>query len=123
MKMEMEMAMEGEGDGDSLVKIEIDRLRNGQQTASIIVRFCFAIFFFFIIQHCFFCSPLDFTVSVEAGIEPRTVASFALAARRSNHSARSHMPPLRFYCVGGCWDQTQDCCDFGTGSQALQLHG
>jgi hypothetical protein len=30
-----------------------------------------------------------------------------------------HLPPLRFHCVGGCWDRTQDCCDFGIGSQAL----
>ncbi len=20
------------------------------------------------------------------------------------------LPPLRFHCVGGCWDRTQDCC-------------
>ncbi len=24
-----------------------------------------------------------------------------------------HLPPLRFHCDGGCWDYTQDCCDFG----------
>ena len=29
------------------------------------------------------------------------------------------LPPLRFYCVGGCWDRTQDCCDFGIDSQML----
>jgi hypothetical protein len=23
-----------------------------------------------------------------------------------------HLPPLRFHCVGGCWDRTQDCCNF-----------
>ncbi len=23
-----------------------------------------------------------------------------------------HLPPLRFHCAGGCWDWTQDCCDF-----------
>ncbi len=34
--------------------------------------------------------PLRSTVSEEAGIEPRTVATTALAVRRSNHSARSH---------------------------------
>jgi hypothetical protein len=22
------------------------------------------------------------------------------------------LPPLRIHCVGGCWDRTQDCCDF-----------
>jgi hypothetical protein len=32
-----------------------------------------------------------------------------------------HVPPLRFHCVGGCWDRTQDCCecDFGIDSQTL----
>jgi hypothetical protein len=30
-----------------------------------------------------------------------------------------HLPPLRFHCVGGCWDRTQDSCDFGIGSQTL----
>jgi hypothetical protein len=45
------------------------------------------------IQHCFICHPSDSTVSKDAGIETSTVATTALAARRSNHSARSH--PLR----------------------------
>jgi hypothetical protein len=26
------------------------------------------------------------------------------------YSALLHLPPLRFHCVGGCWDGTQDCC-------------
>jgi hypothetical protein len=42
------------------------------------------------IQHCFTCRPSDSTVSKDAGIEPRTVATSALAVRRSNHWARSH---------------------------------
>ncbi len=33
--------------------------------------------------------PPDSTVSEDAGIEPKTVATMALAVRRSNHSARS----------------------------------
>jgi hypothetical protein len=41
-------------------------------------------------QHCFVCRPLDSTVSEDAGIEPRTVATLALAVRRSKLSARSH---------------------------------
>ncbi len=45
------------------------------------------------IQHCFICRPSDSTVPTDAGIEPRTVATGALAVRRSNHQARSH-PPL-----------------------------
>ncbi len=32
------------------------------------------------IQHCFICRPSDFTVSEDAGIEPRIVATTALAA-------------------------------------------
>jgi hypothetical protein len=44
------------------------------------------------IQHCFTCRPSDSAVSKDAVIEPRTVATSALAVRRSNHSARSHPP-------------------------------
>ncbi len=46
------------------------------------------------IQHFFICRPSDFTVSEDAGIVPRTVATTALAVRRSNHSARSCMKRL-----------------------------
>ncbi len=62
-------------------------------------------FFMYDIQHCFICLPSDSTVSEDAGIEPRTVATPALAVRRSNHSpryihnsARSH--PLT--CLHSC---------------------
>jgi hypothetical protein len=41
-----------------------------------------------------FFSCTIFNTASSAGIEPRTVATTALAVRRSNHSARSH--PL--YC-------------------------
>ncbi len=44
----------------------------------------------YVIQHCFICRPLDSTVSEEAGNEPRTIATLALTASRSNHYARSH---------------------------------
>ncbi len=30
-----------------------------------------------------------------------------------------HLPPLGFYCVGGCWDWTQDCCNACIVSQTL----
>ncbi len=33
-------------------------------------------------------------MSEDAGIEPRTIVTLALAARRSNHSAVSHFCPL-----------------------------
>ncbi len=42
-------------------------------------------FFSFYIQHCFICRPSDSTVPTDAGIVPRTVATGALAVRRSNH--------------------------------------
>jgi hypothetical protein len=42
------------------------------------------------IQHCFMCRPSDSTVSADAGIGPRTVATSALVVRRSIHSDRSH---------------------------------
>jgi hypothetical protein len=44
----------------------------------------------YFIQHCFICRPSDSTVSEDAGIEPRTVATSALAVRRFNQLARSH---------------------------------
>jgi hypothetical protein len=47
------------------------------------------------IQHCFICRPSDSTVSEDAGIEPRTVATTAFTVRRSNHSARSHPQSAR----------------------------
>ncbi len=50
----------------------------------------FFIFFPYCIQHCFICRPSDSTVPTDAGIEPRTVATGALAVRHSNHLARSH---------------------------------
>jgi hypothetical protein len=46
--------------------------------------------FMYVIQHCFICRPSDTSVSEDAGIEPRTVPTLALTARRSNHLARSH---------------------------------
>jgi hypothetical protein len=35
------------------------------------------------------------------------------------YSKLHHLPSLRFRCVRGCWDRTQDCCDFGIDSQTL----
>jgi hypothetical protein len=45
----------------------------------------FFLFFSYYIQHCLICRPSDSTVPTDAGIEPRTVATGALAVRRSNH--------------------------------------
>ncbi len=38
----------------------------------------------------FICRPSDSSVSEDAGIEPKTIATSTLAVRRSNHSVRSH---------------------------------
>jgi hypothetical protein len=46
--------------------------------------------FMYIIQHCFMCCPSDSIVSEDAGTEPRTFATLALTAKRSNHLARFH---------------------------------
>jgi hypothetical protein len=52
------------------------------------------------IQHCFICRPpSDSTVSEDAGIEPRTVATSALAVRHSNLSAKSHPQILSLLTV------------------------
>ncbi len=48
------------------------------------------------IQRCFICRSSDFNVLEDAGIEPRTVATTALAVRRSYpHSARSRPQSTR----------------------------
>jgi hypothetical protein len=53
----------------------------------------------YFIQHCFICCPSDSTVSEDAGIEPRTVATSALAVRRSSHSdyISSNSVPIQDY--------------------------
>ncbi len=56
-----------------------------------IYRVFFGFFLFmYDIQYCSICRPKNSTVSEDAGIEPKTVATTALAVRRSNHLARSH---------------------------------
>jgi hypothetical protein len=35
------------------------------------------------------------------------------------YSALLRLPPLRFHCVGGRWDRTQESCCFGIGCQKL----
>jgi hypothetical protein len=47
-------------------------------------------FFGFFSQHCLICRPLGFYCVGGCWIEPRTVATLALAVRRSNHLARSY---------------------------------
>ncbi len=43
--------------------------------------FFFGFLFCYFIQHCFICRPSDSTVSEDAGIEPRTVATYVLTTR------------------------------------------
>jgi hypothetical protein len=33
------------------------------------------------------------------------------------YSTLLHLPPLSLHCFGGCWDRTQDSCDYGIGCQ------
>jgi hypothetical protein len=35
------------------------------------------------------------------------------------YSALLHLPLLRFHCADGCWDRTQDRCNWCIGSQTL----
>ncbi len=59
-------------------------------------------FFMYFIQHYFICRASDSTVSGDDGIEPRTVATSALAVRRSNHSAKSHSQGANTYPSWAC---------------------
>ncbi len=54
----------------------------------------FGFFFIFCIQHCFISRLSDSTVSEDADIEPRTVATSALAVRRSNHARLDLIHPV-----------------------------
>jgi hypothetical protein len=35
------------------------------------------------------------------------------------YSALLHLPPLRFHCADGCWNRTQDRCNWCIDSQTL----
>jgi hypothetical protein len=81
-------------------------------------------FICFVIQYFFICLPSDSTMSEDAGIEPRTVATLAQAEALTTwlnsagtffmfrYTILLHPSTLRYHCAGGCWDRTQDCCDF-----------
>jgi hypothetical protein len=43
----------------------------------------------YVIQHCFIYRPSDFTVSEDAGIDPKIVETLALTARRFSNLAQS----------------------------------
>ncbi len=50
---------------------------------------------------------------------PITFSDFFLFFYVLYFNTASKTAALRFHCVGGCWDRTLDCCDFGIGSQTL----
>jgi hypothetical protein len=60
----------------------------------------------YFIHHCFICRPSDSTVTEDAGIKPRTLATSALAVRCSSHSAIFHpqvgyiLPMLGYQTIG-----------------------
>jgi hypothetical protein len=62
-----------------------------------------------------FCIPYSCSIS---GCKGEFFWIFSLL-----YSTLLHLPPLRFHCVGGYWDRTQDSCDFGIGFQRLYPHG
>jgi hypothetical protein len=38
------------------------------------------------------------------------------------NSTLLHLPPLRFHCVGECWDRIQDCCELVIHSLLNLIH-
>jgi len=63
-------------------------------------------------QNAHAVQPLDLLILVKGGV----LAFFSFYVR---YSTLLNLPPLRFHCVGGCWDRIQDSCDYGTGCQVL----
>jgi hypothetical protein len=37
------------------------------------------------------------------------------------YSTLLHLPPLRFHCAEGCWDRTQDRCNWCIGNEKTYL--
>jgi hypothetical protein len=55
-----------------------------------------------------YCRPLQFitwTIIFKGGF-------FAIFSRYVRYSTLLHLPPLRFHCVGECWDRTQEWWNF-----------
>ncbi len=74
----------------ALVQISAQQLKLFPSQRKAFFKGGFFLFFLliYVIQHCFIAS--DSTVLEDAEIEPWTVATLALTARRSNHLAKSH---------------------------------
>ncbi len=69
-----------------------------------------------------------FLTSCDRGLSPPPLTLCVAKTGRNNfriffmsvlYSTLLHLPPLRFHCVVGSWDRTQDSCDFGIGCQTL----
>jgi hypothetical protein len=63
-----------------------DLVTNSEREMKMIESGIFKDFFMYFIQHCFICRLSESTVSEDAGIKPRTVATLAFLVRRSNHA-------------------------------------
>jgi hypothetical protein len=76
------------------------------------------------VEIIFICRPSDSTVSMDAGIEPRSVATGALAVRRSYHWATSH-PHFLFGCrraSSAAFPWGYSSTNFGEASCGLFIH-
>jgi hypothetical protein len=74
---------------------------------------------FFRLFHRYFCHKITQPLS-NTGQDIFKQGDFLGSFFYVLYSTLLHLPPLRFHCVGGCWDRTQDCCHFGIGSQTGQ---
>jgi hypothetical protein len=99
---------------------------HSHKNASFFIRGIFFLSFFsqYFIQHCFICRTSESTVSENAGIEPRIVATTALAVRRSYttrlnliHKSRFEYLALssRLFQVGYLGDSDRPACLSKTG--------
>jgi hypothetical protein len=70
----------------------------------------------YFIQHCFICRPSDSTVSEDAGIEPRTVATLVLNA---THSITTRLDLIRKFTV----QQESHCILYNPVPQHSTLQG
>ncbi len=61
------------------------------------------------------CMMADWRVVLFLGLE----FFFCVFSFYVRYSTLLHLPPLRFHCVGGCWDRTKDSCDYSIGCQTL----
>jgi hypothetical protein len=54
---------------------------------------------------------------------PHTIDILREQIFKIRYSTLLHLPPIRFHCIGGCWERAYDCSDFGIDSQTLQPLG